>query len=106
MFQDTFTMSQLRVFMILMVVFLLISNPVLADGAAQTIDPTTILDKIINILNGKIARSLAVIALIIMGIGCWYGYFDFRKIGFFMIGIVLVFGSGWIMKELGVGGAN
>ena len=71
MFQDTFTMSQLRVFMILMVVFLLISNPVLADGAAQTIDPTTILDKIINILNGKIARSLAVIALIIIGIGCW-----------------------------------
>ena len=41
-----------------------------------------------------------------MGIGCWYGYFDFRKIGFFMIGIVLVFGSGWIMKELGVGGTN
>lgn len=93
-----------RLFVIFAIVILLMSNPVLAQQSNNTqLDPIGIVDKIIGVLNGGLARGLATIALIIMGIGCWFGYFDFRKVGFFFLGILFVFGAAWILKQMGIG---
>ena len=101
MFQNDQTMSNFRFILLALLIFFIISNPSFAADASA-IDPDNILKKVIEVLNGTLARSLAIIALIIMGIGCWYGFFDFRKVGFFMVGIILVFGANWIMSKLGI----
>lgn len=105
MFQDALSSQWTRLFLIFGLLLFIISAPALAQQVGS-IDPVNIIDKVIEILNGRLARGLAIIALIIMGIGCWYGFFDFRKIGFFMIGIIFVFGGAWIMDQLGVGGTG
>lgn len=99
--QDTYskekfmTLERLRWITVTTLMVWMVSNPALA----QSLDPIGILEKIINIINTGLARALAIIALAIMGIGCWYGFFDFRKIGFFFIGIIFVFGGSWIMDQ-------
>lgn len=99
-------MSYLRMFVIMAIVLIAINSPVFAQSAPANLDPVGILNKIIAVLNGPLARALAIIALILMGIACWFGFFDFRKLGFFFLGVVLVFGAAWIMDQFGVSGGT
>lgn len=68
--------------------------------AAGSVDPSTFLTKVIDVLTGSVATSLAVIACVIMGFGCLFGMFDFRKVGFFIVGIVFIFGAAWIVSTI------
>lgn len=103
--QHALSLQYIRLFAIVALVMFIMSNPALANNPSQ-LDPVGILNKIIGVLNGGLARALAIIALIIMGIGCWFGFFDFRKIGFFFLGVLLVFGAAWILDQMGVAGGT
>lgn len=60
-------------------------------AAAQ--DPTALLQNVVDLLQGGTTRLLAVIAVILMGIGCWFGIFDWRNVAKIVFGMVIVFGA-------------
>ncbi|WP_018516981.1 TrbC/VirB2 family protein [Rhizobium leguminosarum] len=60
---------------------------------AQAAGVETVLQNIVDMLTGNIARSLAVIAVIIICIAWMFGYMDLRRAGFWIIGIGGIFGA-------------
>ncbi|MBY5410912.1 Type IV secretory pathway AvhB2 protein [Rhizobium leguminosarum] len=66
----------------------------LAEPAfAQAAGIETVLQNIVDMLTGNIARLLAVIAVIIICIAWMFGYMDLRRAGFWIIGIGGIFGA-------------
>ncbi len=60
---------------------------------AQSAGIETVLQNIVTMLTGNIARLLAIIAVIIICIAWMFGYMDLRKAGFWIIGIGGIFGA-------------
>ncbi|QND43916.1 Type IV secretory pathway AvhB2 protein (plasmid) [Rhizobium leguminosarum bv. viciae] len=60
---------------------------------AQAVSVETVLQNIVDMLTGNIARLLAVIAVIIICIAWMFGYMDLRRAGFWIIGIGGIFGA-------------
>ncbi|WP_413990726.1 TrbC/VirB2 family protein [Labrys okinawensis] len=60
---------------------------------AQSAGIETVLQNIVDMLTGNIARLLAVIAVIIICIAWMFGYMDLRRAGFWIIGIGGIFGA-------------
>lgn len=60
---------------------------------AQTAGIETVLQNIVTMLTGNIAKLLAVIAVIVICIAWMFGYMDLRKAGFWIIGIGGIFGA-------------
>ncbi|MBX5041120.1 TrbC/VirB2 family protein [Rhizobium lentis] len=60
---------------------------------AQAAGIETVLQNIVDMLTGNIARLLAVIAVIIICISWMFGYMDLRRAGFWIIGIGGIFGA-------------
>ncbi|NNU63856.1 Type IV secretory pathway AvhB2 protein [Rhizobium leguminosarum] len=60
---------------------------------AQAAGVETVLQNIVTMLTGNIARLLAVIAVIIICIAWMFGYMDLRRAGFWIIGIGGIFGA-------------
>ena len=60
---------------------------------AQAAGIETVLQNIVDLLTGNIARLLAVIAVIIICIAWMFGYMDLRRAGFWIIGIGGIFGA-------------
>lgn len=50
-------------------------------------------ERIIDILTGPLARSIAVLVCIFLGYLSWAGQMSMRLAGTFILGIVLIFGS-------------
>lgn len=60
---------------------------------AQAAGIETVLQNIVTMLTGNIAKLLAVIAVIVICIAWMFGYMDLRKAGFWIIGIGGIFGA-------------
>ncbi|TCU21295.1 type IV secretion system protein VirB2 [Rhizobium azibense] len=60
---------------------------------AQAAGIETVLQNIVDLLTGNIARLLAVIAVIIICIAWMFGYMDLRRAGYWIIGIGGIFGA-------------
>lgn len=60
-------------------------------AAAQ--DPAALLENVLNLLTSGVTRTLAVIAVIILGICAVFGIFDWRRVGMVVFGIVVIFGA-------------
>jgi type IV secretion system protein VirB2 len=60
---------------------------------AQSAGIETVLQNIVDMLTGNIAKLLAVIAVIIICIAWMFGYMDLRRAGFWIIGIGGIFGA-------------
>ncbi|MBY3346443.1 MULTISPECIES: TrbC/VirB2 family protein [Rhizobium] len=76
----------------------------LAEPAfAQAAGVETVLQNIVDMLTGNIARLLAVIAVIIICIAWMFGYMDLRRAGFWIIGIGGIFGATELVNTI-VGG--
>lgn len=60
---------------------------------AQAAGIETVLQNIVDLLTGNIARLLAVIAVIIICIAWMFGYMDLRRAGFWIIGIGGIFSA-------------
>jgi len=70
---------------------------------AQSAGIETVLQNIVTMLTGNIARLLAVIAVIIICIAWMFGYMDLRRAGFWIIGIGGIFGATELVNTI-VGG--
>ncbi|MHC1550896.1 TrbC/VirB2 family protein [Phyllobacterium sp. K27] len=70
---------------------------------AQAAGIETVLQNIVDMLTGNIARLLAVIAVIIICIAWMFGYMDLRRAGFWIIGIGGIFGATELVNTI-VGG--
>ncbi|MDR9774754.1 TrbC/VirB2 family protein [Rhizobium hidalgonense] len=66
---------------------------VVEPAFAQAAGIETVLQNIVDMLTGNIARLLAVIAVIIICIAWMFGYMDLRRAGFWIIGIGGIFGA-------------
>ena len=60
---------------------------------AQSAGIETVLQNIVTMLTGNIAKLLAVIAVILICIAWMFGYMDLRRAGFWIIGIGGIFGA-------------
>lgn len=63
-----------------------------------------VLQNIVDMLTGNVARLLSVIAVIIVGIAWMFGYLDLRKAAYVVLGIGIIFGATEIVDTL-AGGA-
>jgi type IV secretion system protein VirB2 len=61
------------------------------------------LQNIVNMLTGNVARLLAIIAVIIVGIAWMFGYLDLRKAAFVVLGIGIIFGATEIVNMISGG---
>ena len=58
-----------------------------AAGVAEAID------KIIEYINSRVARSLAILAVMLIGMGWWFGQIDWKRAGGIIFGVGVVFGA-------------
>ena len=63
-----------------------VPNPA-AAGVAEAID------KIIEYINSRVARSLAILAVMLLGMGWWFGQIDWKRAGGIIFGVGVVFGA-------------
>jgi type IV secretion system protein VirB2 len=70
---------------------------------AQAAGIETVLQNIVTMLTGNIAKLLAVIAVIVICIAWMFGYMDLRRAGFWIIGIGGIFGATELVNTI-VGG--
>ena len=71
---------------------------------AQTGGIESVLQNIVDMLTGNVARLLAVIAVIIVGIAWMFGYLDLHKAAFVVLGIGIIFGATEIVNMIAGGG--
>lgn len=76
---------------------------VVEPAFAQSAGIETVLQNIVTMLTGNIAKLLAVIAVIMICIAWMFGYMDLRKAGFWIIGIGGIFGATELVNTI-VGG--
>ncbi|RUV80653.1 Type IV secretory pathway AvhB2 protein [Mesorhizobium sp. M1A.F.Ca.IN.022.07.1.1] len=70
---------------------------------AQAAGIETVLQNIVDMLTGSIAKLLATIAVIVICIAWMFGYMDLRRAGFWIIGIGGIFGATELVNTI-VGG--
>jgi len=62
-----------------------------------------VLDNIQKALSGKIAKAVAVIAVVLVGFAWMFGYLDLRKAMYCVLGVAIVFGAPQIVEMLSSG---
>ena len=73
----------------------------LAEPAlAQTANIEGVLQNIVTMLTGNVARLLATLAVIIVGIAWMFGYLDLRKAAYVVLGVAIVFGASEVVTTL------
>lgn len=78
----------------------LFSLALIEPGFAQAGGIESVLQNIVNMLQGNVARLLAIIAVIIVGIAWMFGYLDLRKAAYCVLGIGIIFGAAEIVNAL------
>lgn len=61
------------------------------------------LQNIVTLLTGNVAKLLATIAVIIVGIAWMFGYLDLRKAAYVVLGIGIIFGASQIVSTISGG---
>ncbi len=67
---------------------------------AQAANIEGVLQKVVDMLTGEVARLLAIIAFIVVGIAWMFGYLDLRKAAYVVLGVAIVFGASEIVSTL------
>ncbi len=81
----------------------LFATPAFAQAAGT--DAATLLQNIVTYLTGNVARLLAIIAVVVVGVVWMFGLFDLRRAALVVLGIIVVFGAAQIVSTLtGAGG--
>jgi len=62
-----------------------------------------VLNNIQEALSGKIAKAVAVIAVVLVGFAWMFGYLDLRKAMYCVLGVAIVFGAPQIVEMLSSG---
>ncbi|WP_285295579.1 TrbC/VirB2 family protein [Aureimonas altamirensis] len=98
----TGAMRFLPTLLVAMTVSAFMVEPALAQslGGAESI-----LESIVDALTGNIARLIAVIAAVVIGLAFLFGYVDLRVVGYFVVGAIIVFGAREIVDLLAGSGS-
>ncbi len=67
---------------------------------AQTTNIEGVLQNIVTMLTGNVARLLATLAVIIVGIAWMFGFMDLRKAAYVVLGVAIVFGASEVVSTL------
>lgn len=87
-------------------VFLLCASALLAiamvePAAAQSLGGVEkVLQNIVDALTGNVAKLLATIAVIVVGMAWMFGYLDLRKAGYVIFGVAILFGASEIVSTI------
>lgn len=63
----------------------------------------SVLQNIVELMTGNVAKLLAIIAVIIVGIAWMFGYLDLRKAAFVVLGMGIIFGASEIVNAISGG---
>jgi type IV secretory pathway VirB2 component (pilin) len=77
-----------------------ISISLVEPAFAQTANLEGVLQNIVNMLTGNVARLLATLAVIIVGIAWMFGHLDLRKAAYVVLGVAIVFGASEVVSTL------
>jgi type IV secretory pathway VirB2 component (pilin) len=81
-------------------VSLVLSIGLVQPAFAQTANLEGVLQNIVNMLTGNVARLLATLAVIIVGIAWMFGHLDLRKAAYVVLGVAIVFGASEVVSTL------
>lgn len=84
--------------------FVSLSQPAFAQSVGGNIEG--FLQNVVDMLTGNVARLLAVIAVILVGIAWMFGHMDLRRAGVVIVGIILIFGAVQIVSMITGGSAT
>src|SRR6059058_2214373 len=92
--------SHLRKFAALLCMGAILSIALVEPALAQTANIEGVLQNIVNMLTGNVARLLATLAVIIVGIAWMFGYLDLRKAAYVVLGVAITFGASEVVSTL------
>jgi type IV secretory pathway VirB2 component (pilin) len=81
-------------------VMMTIAAPAHAQGVGGQGSVTTFLQNIVNLITGTTGQLLAVIAVATAGVAALFGAISIRALGGVVIGVLLIFSSGWIVDQI------
>ncbi|TCQ02653.1 type IV secretion system protein VirB2 [Rhizobium sp. PP-F2F-G36] len=97
MFTGTRPAPVLKVALTAVILAAALTEPAHAQGIENT------LQNIVTLLTGNVARLLAIIATVVVGIAWMFGYLDLRKAAFVVLGIGIIFGATEIVNTIAGG---
>ena len=78
----------------------ILSIALVEPALAQTANIEGVLQNIVTMLTGNVARLLATLAVIIVGIAWMFGYLDLRKAAYVVLGVAITFGASEVVSTL------
>ena len=69
-------------------------------AAAQQANVEKVLQNIVTMLTGNVAKLLATLAVIITGVAWMFGYLDLRRAAWVVLGVAIVFGAAEVVTTL------
>lgn len=95
--------ARIRPFATIATMATVFSLALIEPSFAQAGGIESVLQNIVNMLQGNVARLLAIIAVIIVGIAWMFGNLDLRKAAFVVLGIGIIFGATEIVSMISGG---
>ena len=80
--------------------FMLMTEPAMAQGQINLSPITSILTGIATTLTGPLGRAMATLAVIGIGVAWLMGYVDFRTVVYVVAGIAIVAGASVIVNAM------
>ena len=93
-------MASLRKFSVLICIGLVLSLWLIEPAFAQSANLEGVLQNIVTMLTGNVARLLATLAVIIVGVAWMFGHLDLRKAAYVVLGVAIVFGASEVVSTL------
>ena len=93
-------MASLRKFSVLICIGLVLSLGLVEPAFAQSANLEGVLQNIVTMLTGNVARLLATLAVIIVGVAWMFGHLDLRKAAYVVLGVAIVFGASEVVSTL------
>ena len=78
--------------------WLVLAEPAFAQAAGSNVEG--FLQNIVDLLTGRIARLLAIIAVVLLGLSVLFGALDMRRAGSTILGIIIPFSAAWIVGQI------
>ena len=69
-------------------------------ATAQQVAVEKVLQNIVTMLTGNVAKLLATLAVIITGVAWMFGHLDLRRAAWVVLGVAIVFGAAEIVNTL------
>jgi type IV secretory pathway VirB2 component (pilin) len=76
------------------------ADPAFAQASGGNTDITTMIQNVVNIITGTAGKLLAILGICGVAIACLFGAMSLRAAGSVVVGIILLFGSAWLVGQI------